>query len=301
MQNLLHIVTGFGPKRSSLIAAILALVTIVSILLLMANIGNITDEEGEGILGPSGNIIAGRVAEVLFVVWIVLFISFLLIKFKGRREVKAEDEEGGGSAWAWPVGILALIAFIVVVKLISDGFSQPVDGDGGGGGGGGEIIPGTGEGGTESYFIYIITLVIIAVLVYVIVKELWSRRTPPLMAGSKQDIKVIIDEAVDSLESGRDPRTVIYRSYLRMCKLLERRGLTDISYMTPGEFAAVAVREFHLPADKVEELTYLFEEARYSDHPVGESMKERSIRCLDSIRRSIELEKGASPGPLQVP
>ena len=289
--------TGFGLRRSPAIAVLLALICVAAVLLLIANIGNVTDEEGEGILGPAGNLIAGRIAEILFVVWIVLFIYFMVINFKGKAGTRREIEADGGFSWAWPLALMVLIGFIVVIKILSgDSGGSTGSEDGTGGGGAGEILPGTGGGGPESYLIFIITAVIITAVLFTVVRELRSKRPPRPAMTSNNEMKVIIERAVDSLEAGGDPRTVVYRSYMSMCDLLERRGLADISYLTPGEFASIAVREFHLPREQVEELTQLFEEARYSDHLVGEGMKERSIRCLRSIKISLENGKGGSIG-----
>jgi hypothetical protein len=290
-------VTGFGLRRSPAIAVLLALICVVAVLLLIANIGNVTDEEGEGILGPAGNLIAERIAEILFVVWIALFISFMVIYFKGKAGTRMKVEGGGEFSWAWPLGLMVLIGFIVVIKILtgdSGGWAGSDDGEAGGGAG--EIIPGTEGGGPESYLIFIITAVIIAVVLFTVVRELRSRRPPRPTMTLDNEMKVIIERAMDSLEAGGDPRMVVYRSYMSMCDLLERRGLADISYLTPGEFASIAVREFYLPREQVEELTQLFEEARYSDHLVGEGMKERSIRCLRAIKISLENEKGGSIG-----
>jgi hypothetical protein len=220
-----------------------------------------------------------------------------VINFKGKAGTRKGIKANGGFSWAWPLAIMVLIGFIVVIKILSgDSGGSTGSEDGAGGGGAGEILPGTGGGGSESYLIFIITAVIIAVVLFTVVREIRSKRIsrPPMT--SDNEMKVIIKRAVDSLEAGGDPRTVVYRSYMSMCDLLERRGLADISYLTPGEFASIAVREFYLPREQVEELTQLFEEARYSDHLVGEGMKERSIRCLRAIKISLENEKRGSIG-----
>ena len=279
-----------------MIVTLLAFIAIVTVLLLIANIGYVIDEEGEGILGPAGHIIAGRVAEILFVVWIILFAYFIFFNFGARRRRSDEMETGGGSSKYWPLGILVLVAFIVVLKWLSgngDDSSnpgEPVDGGGGG------LLPGTEGGGTQSYLIYIVTISILILVVYVVMKELWTKKHPAVHRSPSREVKGIIGDAVCSLEAGDDPRSVIYVSYLRMCRLLENRGLTDVKFMTPGEFAKVAVEEFGLPRDQVEELTRLFEEARYSDHSVGQGMKERSVRCLGAIKSSLDAEGGEGIG-----
>lgn len=297
MHLLAYIVTKFLPGRSYSITIILALIAVGALLLLMANMGNVIDEEGEPILGPSGHLLASNIAQILFLLWIALFIYFMIVNFRMRRGALREVNSTGGFSWGWPIAILILIVFIVLLKLLSGIMDDPDgSGDGGGGGETGEIIPGTGGGGPESYIVYLVTIIIIAVVAYVLFKEVWQRGHKSRRLVSRREVKAIIDDAVDSLDSGDDPRSVVYRSYLRMCNLLEKRGLADISYMTPGEFAAAAVREFHLPRDQVAELTGLFEEARYSDHVVGEGMKERSIRCLGAVSEALKADMEGAIG-----
>lgn len=297
MHLLAYIVTKFLPGRSHFITIILALIAVGALLLLVANIGNVVDYEGEPILGPSGHLLASNIAQILFLLWIALFVYFLIVNFRMKRGTLRDVESTGRSSWGWPIAILGLIAFIVMLKLLSGIVDDPDgSGDGGGGDGTGEIIPGTGGGGPESYIVYLVTIIIIAVVAYVLLREIWQRGRRSERLVSRGEVKAIIDDAVDSLESGDDPRSVVYRSYLRMCNLLEKKGLVDISYMTPGEFATVAVREFHLPRSQVVELTRLFEEARYSDHDVGEGMKERSIRCLGAVSEALKFDAEGAVG-----
>lgn len=222
----------------------------------MANIGHITDQEGEGILGPAGNLIAARIAEILFIVWVVLFVYFMVINFARRRAERKEIEGEGGFNWGWPLVLLILIVFIMAIKLLS-GDSGVVEGGGEAGGGGGEIIPGSGGEGGSSYVTVIITLVIVAIIALTLIWEIRKRHCPVMDMDGRKEVRAMVQEAMGSLEAGQDPREVIYDSYLRMCRILERRGLSDISYMTQGEFASTAVREFHLPRYQVEELTSL--------------------------------------------
>jgi len=273
--------------RSSGFVIILATIALASVLLLVANIGHITDQEGEEILGPAGNLIAARIAEILFVVWIVLFVYFMIINFTRRRAERKDIEGGGGFSWGWPLALLIIIGFIVAIKLLS-GDPGVVDEGGGGAGGGGEIIPGSGGEGGGSYVTVILTIAIVTIIALTLIWEIHKRRGPSRSIDEGEEVQAMVREAMGSLEAGNDPRKVIYDSYLRMCRILERRGLSDISYMTPGEFSTTAIREFHLPRDQVEELTSLFEEARYSEHIVGEDMKRRSISCLEGIRDHLE-------------
>jgi len=47
-----HTMTGYGLRRSSAIVILLVIIAMAAVLLLVANIGYVTDQQGEGILGP---------------------------------------------------------------------------------------------------------------------------------------------------------------------------------------------------------------------------------------------------------
>ncbi len=84
-------------------------------------------------------------------------------------------------------------------------------------------------------------------------------------------------------------RQAIYRAYERLCK-----ALADYGYLRRKAWTA---REFEegihdalpwVPDDLLDELTTLFEEARYSDHELPEGYVERARRALAGIREALE-------------
>lgn len=90
--------------------------------------------------------------------------------------------------------------------------------------------------------------------------------------------------AVKELEEGGDPRGAIVSYFLKLCRLLREKGVDAREEMTAREIAHLALERFKgLDPRPLTRLVELFEEARYSDHSVGEPMKEEALACFRAI------------------
>jgi hypothetical protein len=65
--------------------------------------------------------------------------------------------------------------------------------------------------------------------------------------------------------------------------------LEEEPFLTPKEFAERAVQVLGWKEGPLVDLTLLFEEARYSDHEMGESQKERAIVSLERLKENLEV------------
>ena len=92
-----------------------------------------------------------------------------------------------------------------------------------------------------------------------------------------------------SLYAGEDPRSTIIRTYQQMCLLVQVGKLEDEPFLTPKVFAERAVKELGWTEGPLVDLTLLFEEARYSNHEMGESQKERAIVSLERLKEDLEV------------
>ena len=90
------------------------------------------------------------------------------------------------------------------------------------------------------------------------------------------------------LETGTDFRTAVMACYQRMCSLLAARGVARQEALTAREIERLALAELGLSQGSVDDLTNLFEEARYSTHEIGPRQRDRAVDCLTSIRRELE-------------
>jgi Tfp pilus assembly major pilin PilA len=133
----------------------------------------------------------------------------------------------------------------------------------------------------------LIGLLIFVAILAIVLGLKYVRRTPvragPARAAlERQNAKDIVDQAVRDLYAGDDARSVVIRTYQMMSRLLRGR-VQDAETLTPREMAAMAEARLGWPEQPTKELTYLFEEAWYSNHELREESKESALRCLRQI------------------
>lgn len=109
---------------------------------------------------------------------------------------------------------------------------------------------------------------------------LWRRRHGERELGL---IAASAEETLARLQAGEDFRSAIIRCYYRMCEILreERRIERNIA-MTPSEFARRLDR-LGLGGPAVDQLTLLFEAARYGQQQYSRADEERAVTCLATI------------------
>ena len=106
-----------------------------------------------------------------------------------------------------------------------------------------------------------------------------------------------IAEAALAIDRGDDPRATIVRLYLRLLVDHSAR-LGDVVALTPEEIRARILAPLRVRPGAAEALTRLFEEARYSTHPMG---KDAADRCRTALS-AVESDLGApAPTPSPVP
>ena len=98
----------------------------------------------------------------------------------------------------------------------------------------------------------------------------------------------VVQETIRDLEIGEDVRIAILACFQRFCRLLEGRGITRQVALTPRELERLAVHDLAVSREASATLTSLFEEARYSEHPLGERDRTRAIESLGRIQSALE-------------
>ncbi len=96
-----------------------------------------------------------------------------------------------------------------------------------------------------------------------------------------------VKAAVEELKAGEDYKHTIILCYKRMCDLLASAGAAPKETETPREFKGTATRILHLKRGALGDLTELFEEARYSEHPISDLRRGEAISCLRSIEEEL--------------
>jgi hypothetical protein len=276
-----------------------------SAMALIANVGN-TELGGDG-YDPTGTIddIVTALFPIALILWGIM-LAYLFYNFltKGKRARNFEQGKDTNADQRWTIVLLVIILAIGLGVLFFSGTwggeSPPqTPGDGGDGG----TDPGSdGEGpGPQVSPLSLVGLVIVGgillvpVLRYLYGQGVFSRTTPPI--GSERGQARVIEEAMTGIvgTTGDDLRDAIIGAYHAMCLLLPE-GPTDLSTLTPREFAHQAIEVLGWPAGPVNELTSIFELARYSHHPLGEIERERALVSLAQIQEALGREVSASAG-----
>ncbi len=134
--------------------------------------------------------------------------------------------------------------------------------------------------------VFILALVVVTVLMDLSVR-LRQMKPPAALASRRHAAAAAVDEAISDLQLGQDVRKAILACYARFCALLGVRGIPDQVALTPREIEDRAVTQLEVSPSSAESLTSLFEEARYSTHPLGDDARDRAVESLARIREAL--------------
>jgi phosphatidylglycerophosphate synthase len=153
----------------------------------------------------------------------------------------------------------------------------------------GKKLPGTGGGSGDSTVALalaagasFLTLIVLATAIVMAMRRRRSS-TPP----DAEDAGVVqaLDESLDDLRRERDVRRAIVACYARMERALAGAGNGRRAHETPLEFLRRALERVAQQPGQV--LTDLFERARFSVEPMGESEKRSAIAALEQLRAEV--------------
>jgi hypothetical protein len=143
-----------------------------------------------------------------------------------------------------------------------------------------------------------VALVLVAAAAVPVVRETRRRRAKripldwePTLADELSDE---IGLALDDLRSESDIRRAVIAAYARMEKVLARSGLRRKPSETAMEFLRRVLGDLRVSAPAAQELTQLFEEAKFSSHDLDESARTRAIASLETIRSELLAEEEAA-------
>ena len=96
-----------------------------------------------------------------------------------------------------------------------------------------------------------------------------------------------LDSALVPLREPADPRGAVIEAYARMEEVLASRELGRRDPEAPREYLGRVLREQGMPERSLTTLTELFEEARFSPHPIPASTSALARRELESARAAL--------------
>ena len=91
------------------------------------------------------------------------------------------------------------------------------------------------------------------------------------------------DEALAALAMPSDPRAAVLVAYARMESAFAEAGLQRRPSEAPREYLNRIAHRLGVASDPPARLTALFERARFSAHPVDESMRREAVSALERI------------------
>ena len=96
-----------------------------------------------------------------------------------------------------------------------------------------------------------------------------------------------VDESLDDLRAEPDPRTAVIAAYARLERVLAAHGLPRRPAEAPFEYLSRMLAELSVSDEAARALTALFERAKFSQHAVGQEMKEQAIAALVPMRAEL--------------
>lgn len=284
-------------------------IVIVAVAGLLVALAALLDPRGGGVTLPHVRV-TFTVPEFLLVsTGAVFVIAWLLIMVasRARRKPDSGPDASGGTSWrqaiAPMIAMLPLIAIVVILWLdggrlagallalgqgwfgapsATDGAPEPIV----------LSLPWLGWGvGLLGLAVALATLAIAVLLLFGDRLIGWwlARQTRQQRA----EIAAAVDESLDDLDDGADPRIAIINCYRRFEGVAARAEVRRAPWQTPEEFMRETLGRLALPVRAVERLTRLFEVARFSDHPLDALERDRARACLEEIRRSIDASENA--------
>jgi hypothetical protein len=104
-----------------------------------------------------------------------------------------------------------------------------------------------------------------------------------------------VEAALEPLRDPTDPRGAVIAAYARMETVLAERELGRRRPEAPREYLARVLGEGSMPERSLTILTEMFEEARFSRHPIPNSAPRRALGELENARAALAAPDDPSP------
>jgi hypothetical protein len=148
---------------------------------------------------------------------------------------------------------------------------------------------------TAGYALFTIVLLVyggVAVLGLWVLFTDWGHGSP-LQAQDDprtRQVRRAVTAGLQALQQQGDPRQAIIACYARLEHLLEDHGVPAYHHLTPQEYMGTALQGLNLPTEAFAGLVALFEQARYSLHPLDDAARTLAMTHLTTIKNHLEGE-----------
>ena len=135
----------------------------------------------------------------------------------------------------------------------------------------------------------VLGIVVAAVVIGTLV--LWRGRARTVAEPSERSAAgAALEAAVDALGSDRDPRRAVIAAYGAMQRTLGEHGVARAPTEAPREYLHRVLVASRATEREASTLTELFEEARYSTHPIPERVRDTALSALRSLQGRLQAE-----------
>jgi len=108
-----------------------------------------------------------------------------------------------------------------------------------------------------------------------------------------QALRGILTDAMMQLEASNEYIAAIFDCYKSLVKHFRKYGFMKKVYETAREFEAAVRTAFNMvPTDQLDDFLSIFEEARYSEHTIDATHRDRAMQTLGAITNSLTMSLG---------
>ena len=108
-----------------------------------------------------------------------------------------------------------------------------------------------------------------------------------------QALRGILTDAMMQLEASNEYIAAIFDCYKSLVKHFKKYGFMKKVYETAREFEAAVRSAFNMvPVDQLDDFLSIFEEARYSEHTIDATHRDRALQTLGAITNSLTMALG---------
>jgi len=291
--------TASNRARAAIAALALGGVAVVVAIAARAPLSRSTPVDARALQAPTAAVfllIAG--------IGVVIIGALALLVWSGRRRKDDPPEHEPPPIevhWVWQV-LAILLPFALGAALIvaaATGAKHVQDTAGGGfGPGGSRPLAGRPSGAASGFVVpswlpwTVLGIVAVAVLAGVVV--VWLRRArASAPAPDANATRAAVDAAIGALDAEADPRRAVIAAYGAMQRTLGEHGVARSPTEAPREYLQRVLVASHANEREARTLTGLFEEARYSTHPIPERLREVALAALRSLQSRLQTEGAA--------
>lgn len=103
----------------------------------------------------------------------------------------------------------------------------------------------------------------------------------------EEEAAQVVQQTITALKGEKEYHEIILQCYMKMCTILARAGMELGPTETAREFAESISSKLQVGERAISGLTFLFEEARYSDHEISPEKRTMALHYLTSLQQAL--------------